>query len=117
MKTPRILVVDDDDDVRAVIAAALRDEGYAVLTATNGCQALIEIAGAACDVILTDLRMPVMDGYELARVLDARGDQTPIIAMKAFGNQTPPRNSVTTLTKPFDVDTVVAVIEEAVRAA
>jgi two-component system, OmpR family, response regulator len=117
MKTPRILIVDDDDDVRAVIAGALRDEGYAVLTATNGCQALIEIAGAACDVILTDLRMPVMDGYELARVLDARGDRTPIIAMTGATNQTPAGNSITTLTKPFDVETVVAVIEQAVRAA
>jgi CheY-like chemotaxis protein len=63
LQTPRILIVDDDDAIRAVLAAALRNEGYAVITARNGRQAMEEIAWAACDVILTDLQTPVMDGY------------------------------------------------------
>jgi DNA-binding response OmpR family regulator len=115
MQTPRLLIVDDDDAVRAVLAAALRDEGYAVITASNGRQALEEMAWAACDVILTDLQMPVMDGHELVWLLHARGDRTPIIAMTGATNPVPMGDGIPTLTKPFAIETVVAAVEAALR--
>jgi two-component system OmpR family response regulator len=115
MKAPRILIVDDDDAVRSLLATALRSEGYAVITATNGRHALIEIAWATCDVILTDLRMPVMDGDELVRILHNRGDRTPIIAMTGVSNQRPAEDGITCLRKPFDVETVLALVEKAIH--
>jgi DNA-binding NtrC family response regulator len=115
MKAPRILIVDDDDAVRSLLATALRAEGYAVITATNAWGALVEIGWAACDVILTDLRMPVMDGDELVHILHNRGDRTPVIAMTGVTNQSPAEEGITCLRKPFDIETVLAMVEKAVH--
>jgi CheY-like chemotaxis protein len=115
MQAPRILIVDDDDAVRAVLATALRQRGYAVITATNGRQALIELRWAACDLILADRRMPVMDGDELVRILHSQGDWTPIIVMTGSANQRPAAEGIPTLAKPFDLDEVIGTIEQVLQ--
>ena len=62
-----VLVVDDDPDVRDTVVLALEDEGFAVLEAAHGAAALEVVAHAEPAVILLDMRMPVVDGWEFAR--------------------------------------------------
>jgi CheY-like chemotaxis protein len=86
MMPATVLVVDDDEPLRASIADVLEDEGYVVRHAANGAQALAELAASdAPSLILLDLRMPVMDGFEFrARQLqDARIARIPVIAFTA----------------------------------
>ncbi|HEV7216905.1 MAG TPA: response regulator [Chloroflexota bacterium] len=80
-----VLVVDDDPDIREFVSDALAFDGYAVLTAGNGLEALRLLDQHHPHVVLLDLRMPVMDGPTFARRCWERfGDAIPIIAMSAF---------------------------------
>ena len=65
MREGRILVVDDSAVVRAIVSAMLRKVGYTVVEAVNGAQALNLIARHSFDVVVTDLRMPEKDGFEV----------------------------------------------------
>ena len=65
----RLLVVDDDPGLLRAVAETLRAEGYEVRTARRGAEALVSIAGSLPDLIISDIRMPGMDGYELVRHL------------------------------------------------
>jgi CheY-like chemotaxis protein len=60
---PRVLVVEDEQAIRQSVADALADEGYEVVVAENGAEALSVLASIQANVILLDLRMPVMDGW------------------------------------------------------
>ncbi len=71
-QSARVLVVDDDTWHRERAAAVMRDSGYTVVTADNGVQALQEAMQQAPDVILSDVQMPVLDGWQLVRMLRAR---------------------------------------------
>ena len=62
VQTKRVLVVEDDETLRTTVAEALEDEGYQVITATNGAEALRLVRAAEPDAIVLDLMMPVMDG-------------------------------------------------------
>ena len=63
----RILTVDDSATIRQVVALVLRDAGYEVIAAVDGCDALERLAGTAVDMIITDLNMPNLDGVGLIR--------------------------------------------------
>lgn len=63
----RLLVVDDDLEVLRSVALMLSLEGYCVMTANSGAAAAVLLAEQAFDVVITDLRMPVVDGFEVAR--------------------------------------------------
>jgi len=89
MKAPnlrRVLVVDDDERQRSVLAAMLSSLGCTVIQAADGQEALDLQAEQPADVILTDLMMPRMDGFELLRKLEERGDRTPTIVLTGFGS-------------------------------
>ncbi len=75
---PVVLIVDDDADARGAIADLLEDAGYDVLCAANGREALVRLSlrGVRCDLILLDLLMPVMNGWDFRRLQR----QTPEIA-------------------------------------
>jgi len=75
----RILIVDDDYDVRNVLSQFLRSQGYAVETAENGLNALQVLAENHFDAVLTDFHMPRMDGLTLARQIRIDDPQTFII--------------------------------------
>src|SRR5688572_22258493 len=83
MTTQRILVVDDDPIVRGTIRAFLQTEGYSVQTAGDGAEALEEIGRECPNVVLLDMRMPVMDGWEFVNELRARDIDLPIVVMTA----------------------------------
>jgi CheY-like chemotaxis protein len=78
-----ILVVDDERDIRSTVAEMLELEGYAVDEAANGADALEIVERRAPDVILLDMRMPVLDGWGFATELRRRGMQIPIVVMTA----------------------------------
>jgi len=82
---PRVLVVDDDESFLASLVDGLAGENYEVSTAHNGVEALEVLDTRAVDLILTDVKMPRMDGIQLIRELMNRGGSTPCLVMTAFG--------------------------------
>src|ERR1035441_9112447 len=82
----RILIVDDDERQRTALAAMLADGDYETQMAADGLEALERLESFDADVIVTDLVMPRMDGFELLRRLKEQGDLTPAIALTAFGS-------------------------------
>ena len=113
----RLLVVDDEPNLLRAVAAILQGEGFDVTTARNGREALFLIAQNLPDLIVSDIRMPVMDGYTLARRLRTTPQSaiTPIVFLTAKGETEDRiegfRAGVDAyLTKPFEPDELVAVI-------
>jgi len=79
----RLLVVDDDPDVRDPLERALRCAGYAVTTAVHGADALDQVARAPVDLIVLDVLMPIVDGFDACRRLRERGNATPVLVLTA----------------------------------
>src|SRR6202142_1776094 len=82
----RILIVDDDERPRAALVAMLSGCNYDIQVAADGLDALEHLSAFNADVIVADLVMPRMDGFELLRNLKDRGDLTPAIALTGFGS-------------------------------
>ena len=81
-----VLVVDDDEEQRIGVSGMVSVMGYIAETAPDGEQALEKLGSTPVDVIITDLMMPRMDGFQLLRTLLERGDLTPAIVLTAFGS-------------------------------
>jgi two-component system, OmpR family, response regulator MprA len=81
----RVLVVDDDRDVRDSLVRALSYAGYDVTAAADGAEALASLSRSPVDVIVLDVLMPMLDGLEACRRLRTRGDATPILVLTARG--------------------------------
>jgi DNA-binding response OmpR family regulator len=81
-----ILVIEDDGDTRALLARLLREQGWAVNEAANGCAGLESVAERAPDLILLDLMMPGMDGFEFILELRQReaGRAVPVVVLSAM---------------------------------
>ena len=82
----RILIVDDDERQRSALGAMLLDCDFETQVAADGLEALERLTAFNADVIVADLVMPRMDGFELLRHLKERGDLTPAIALTGFGS-------------------------------
>ena len=110
-----ILVVDDDELIRTLIAMALTDEGYGVVTARNGAQALERLQNHRPRLILLDMRMPVMDGWTFARhYRDLPGPTAPIVVMTAAmdaGRWASEVQADGWLAKPFELGDLLATVE------
>jgi CheY-like chemotaxis protein len=80
-----VLIVDDDDTMRAGLRRALYEEGWQVTEAENGCVALARLAESRPDVIVVDLMMPEMDGFELLDALQGNGGwrEIPVLVLTA----------------------------------
>jgi DNA-binding NarL/FixJ family response regulator len=113
----RLLVVDDEPGLLQAVAVCLRSEGYEVTTAHNGPEALLRVAEMLPDLVISDIRMPGMDGFSLARQLRAspRTNLIPIVFLTAK-NQTSDRiegfrsGIDVYLTKPFEPDELIAIV-------
>ena len=81
----RILVVDDEVNARTALAELLRDEGYEVETAADAFKALGKLEAFTPDAVVTDLKMPGMDGIELVKKVRAADDPPAVVVMTAFG--------------------------------
>ncbi|HVY44401.1 MAG TPA: sigma-54 dependent transcriptional regulator [Minicystis sp.] len=116
----RILVVDDEPSARAGLAKLLQDEGYAVDVAEDG-QAALEVAlERAPDVVITDLRMPKLDGIELTKKLHEQDPALPVLVVTALGDVTSAVSAMRGgaldyLTKPVDFEALVVAIERAIE--
>lgn len=114
MSGPRVLVVDDDEGIGEFVGMALSDEGYKVETAPHGAVALEIVGRQAPDVILLDMRMPIMDGWEFARRYRERpGPHAPIVVMTAARDAADRAAEITAegvLAKPFDLDALLGIV-------
>jgi CheY-like chemotaxis protein len=89
---PRLLVVDDEPSMREAVSDVLASEGYEVLTAQDGVDGLDRLVQPLPDVIISDLIMPRMSGFEFLAVVRDRFPRVPVIAMSGefMGNKLPP---------------------------
>lgn len=113
----RLLVVDDEPNLLRAVAACLKAENYEVSTARSGHEALMQLAEAVPDLIISDIRMPGMDGYKLARQLRGapRTALVPIIFLTAKDETTDRIEGFRAgidayLTKPFEPAELIAVV-------
>jgi DNA-binding NarL/FixJ family response regulator len=113
----RLLVVDDDASLLLAVSETFRAEGYAVTTARRGAEALVRIAERMPDLIISDIRMPGMDGYQLARNLRSAPHTRliPIVFLTAKDETadrvTGFRSGVDAyVTKPFEPEELVAIV-------
>jgi CheY-like chemotaxis protein len=112
----KIVVVDDDDGVRDVLAEVIRTHGHEVVAAANGREALDQLRGAGADLILLDLMMPVMNGWEFRRVqLDDRElARIPVVLISGASHLRDEGSRlgvVDWLRKPFRPRDIVAMID------
>jgi DNA-binding NarL/FixJ family response regulator len=113
----RLLVVDDEPKLLRAVAATLREEGYDVATARSGSDALVQINASIPDLVVSDIRMPGMDGHQLARALrsNPRTALIPIVFLTARDEREDRIAGFRTgvdayLTKPFDPEELLAVV-------
>jgi CheY-like chemotaxis protein len=115
-----ILVVEDDADLRFLIAESLTDEGYAVVTAPHGAAALDCVAQARPRAILLDMRMPVMDGWAFAQAYRERpGPHAPLIVCTAAHDAAARGAEVgaaATVAKPFGLAELLATVRRVLAA-
>jgi DNA-binding NarL/FixJ family response regulator len=114
----KLLVVDDDPSLLLAVSETLRAEGYEVLTARRGAEALVRVAESLPDLIISDIRMPGMDGYALVRNLRAapRTRLVPIVFLTAKDETADRIAGFRTgvdayITKPFEPEELVAVVK------
>ena len=118
--TTRILLVDDDDDLLRLLAIRLEGAGYGVLTTNKAEQALAMISRERPHLVITDLRMPGMDGAALFEAIRAMHSSLPVIILTAHGT-IPDAVAATNrgvfgyLTKPYDAQELLTQVEQALR--
>jgi CheY-like chemotaxis protein len=111
----RILVVDDDDAIRALLFTILRRRGYAVDRARNGVEAVERLERCSYSMMLLDLMMPQMSGWEVLEHLDRCGSERPLplVLVLTAGNEPRDLNPAYvagTIRKPFDVELLLDTI-------
>jgi len=119
MPNVRVLIVDDEPDIRATVSAMLEIEGYDVAEAANGAEALQAVQDHAPDVILLDMRMPVLDGWGFAAELRRRGHRTPIVVMTAARDAAHWASEIAAtafVAKPFGFDDLITAVERVAPA-
>ncbi len=110
-----ILVVDDEEDLRETIAEFLTEQGYSVLTACDGLAAKKVLITQKIDLVLTDIRMPNMNGVDLLKFSRALPDAPKVIVASGFSDYS--RDDIERLgasaylTKPFDLDKLLTTVK------
>ncbi len=111
-----ILVVDDDPDILQTLALCLSTEGYRVLMASNGQEALDVLGKERPACILLDLMMPVMDGWQFVGELDSRGmRRAPLLILsadRAVQGHATKLHADAFLAKPFDLDELLGKVSQ-----
>ncbi len=110
-----ILVVDDDPTILATVSEVLDMEGYDVVTATNGAEALVAIDQSVPSLVLLDMRMPVLDGWGFMRAVRDRGLTLTVVVMTAAADARRWGREIGAegvLAKPFDIDELVRAVQQ-----
>jgi two-component system NtrC family response regulator len=118
-KMETILVVDDEKNYLLVLSAILKDEGYEVLCANSGHEALEIQKSSDLDLLLTDMKMPAMDGIELLENVKASDPDLPVIMMTAHGTidkavEAMQKGAYSYILKPFDNERLTIYVKKAV---
>jgi len=118
----KILIVEDDKDLYRYAMLSLRNSGYEVVSATDGEEALEKLEENKFDLILTDIMMPKMDGFELAKSIRLIDKAIPIIFMSAKDDKVSKMFGYSIgiddyITKPFDMDVLIMKINAILRRA
>jgi DNA-binding NtrC family response regulator len=117
-----ILVADDEEDIRDVFEIALMDAGYTVFLAENGQNALEIFRKNRPDIVITDIKMPVMDGIELLKRIKRENPETQVLMITGHGDmdltiRSLKHDAFDFITKPVNVDILEIAIEKAVENA
>jgi CheY-like chemotaxis protein len=111
-----VLIVEDDPDLLSMVVLVLEGAGYHVHTAREGGKGLASVAAEVPALILLDMRMPGMDGWEFARVFRQRYDyRVPIVVLTAAENAQKRAEEIGAeayLGKPFDIDRLLDIVEK-----
>lgn len=111
----RVLVIDDEPQVRATVSEALELEGYDVAQATNGMEALALLATHEPEVIILDLWMPVMDGWAFRRAQLASHPHIPVVVLSALdlsSERLQELRANALIGKPFDLDVLYGAVHD-----
>jgi two-component system cell cycle response regulator CpdR len=116
----RILIAEDEESLRLLVARALAMQGHDVIAACDGAEALDTLVGESgrFDLLLTDIRMPVMDGIALALAASRDYPALPIILMTGYADQRERASNLEALihdvvSKPFTLDQIRAIVADA----
>jgi len=112
----KILVVDDEEALRTVLAAELEGEGYQVTTAVDGQEAIDILGSVVFDLILLDIKMPNVDGFEVLKFVKGRHPATKIIMLTGFADL---KNAIESkklgaedfVSKPYDLVDLLTTVE------
>lgn len=120
MAKTRVLIVDDEPNIRDLLATSLRFAGYEIQTAANGAGAVAAVTESEPDIILLDVMLPDMNGFSVTKKLRSSGIQAPILFLTARDDVEDKVTGLTVggddyLTKPFSLDEVVARIQAILR--
>lgn len=115
-----ILVVDDDPEIVTLLSKILLNEGYNVMDAQNGLEALRKVEKGGIDLVILDLIMPEMGGIEVLKRLGDIAPKLPVIVLTGHGDLQTAREAMMLgayeyITKPFDADFVKAVVKKAFK--
>lgn len=116
----KVLIVDDEQNIRLVLAAMLKKEGYDVVSATDGREALQVLKAGKIDVVVTDLKMPNLDGMGLLNCITEQYPEVPVIIITAHGTvatavEALKKGALDYITKPFELDDLKNVISKAIK--
>jgi len=115
-KKSSILVVDDEDALRTVLSGELASEGYEVQTASDGDEAVTEMGKANFDLVLLDIKMPRMNGFEVLKFIKEKHAKTKVVMLTGFADL---KNAIESkklgaddfVSKPYDLVDLLTTIE------
>ncbi|MEN6620658.1 MAG: sigma-54 dependent transcriptional regulator [Smithella sp.] len=116
----KVLIVDDELNMRLVLAAMLKKEGYEITAAADGREALQILKSNKMDVVITDLKMPHLDGMGLLHCITEQYPEMPVIMITAHGTvatavEALKKGALDYITKPFELDDLKNVISKAIK--
>jgi two-component system KDP operon response regulator KdpE len=113
----RFLIVDDDADIRLLLRLALGAEGHEITEAEDGAAAIARLEADPPDLVLLDLMMPVVDGWEVLRSLGERGEAPGVVAVTALAShdqrhlvEVLEAGAIDVVAKPFDIEWLVELV-------
>ena len=114
-----ILIVDDEKNYPLILGAVLEEEGFEILTASSGHEALEILESADVDLVLTDMKMPLMDGIELLENIKVLEPDLPVIMMTAYGTvdkavEAMQKGAYSYILKPFDNERLIIYVNQAI---
>jgi len=114
-----VLIVDDEKNYPLILSAVLEEEGFETLTATSGEQALEMLTHSDIDLVLTDMKMPSMDGIHLLEKIKAKDAELPVIMMTAHGTvekavEAMQKGAYNYILKPFENESLVLYVNKAI---